>query len=204
MANYSLQEKIYQTRMAGRIRRLHIRPMNGEEQNVAAHTWGLTMILLDLFPDISKEGLVFALRHDVAEVVTGDIPANVKWANPGLEEALEKREQEFLAKMGWKAKHTGVPSWERENLYIKIADRIELLFYCLEQIHMGNSMLVDVYQNVEDKILEDAEKLDVEVYMKVLTYINAYIEYLAEVFSKKVNPLRDGLSVAKDSIISSE
>ena len=87
--------------MAGRIRRLHIRPMNGEEQNVAAHTWGVTMILIDLFPDVSKDAILFTLRHDVPEVVTGDIPANVKWDNPGLEDALAEREKEFMKKMGW-------------------------------------------------------------------------------------------------------
>ncbi len=82
--------------MAGRIRRLHIRPMNGDEQNVAAHTWGVAMILLDLFPDVSREALVFTLRHDVPEVVTGDIPANVKWDNPEIDRALQRREKRFF------------------------------------------------------------------------------------------------------------
>ena len=44
---YSRSEALYNHRMAGRIRRLHIKPMNGDEQNIAAHSWGVTMILLD-------------------------------------------------------------------------------------------------------------------------------------------------------------
>lgn len=194
MGQYSLPEKIYNTRMAGRIRRLHIRPVNGEEQNVAAHTWGLSMILLDLFPDISKDGLVFALRHDIPEVVTGDIPANVKWANPDLEKALEEREKSFLKDMGWKSEHGGVPSWGRENLYIKIADRIELLFYCLEQMYMGNWLLADVYINIRDKIAVDIEVLEKKVRANVIRYIDAYNEYLADNFSQKAISPRDGLS----------
>ena len=180
--------------MAGRIRRLHIRPVIGEEQNVAAHTWGLSMILLDLFPDISKGGLVFALRHDIPEVVTGDIPANVKWANPDLEKALDEREKSFLKDMGWISEHGGVPSWGRENLYIQLADRIELLFYCLEQMYMGNWLLADVYINIRDKIAVDIEVLEKKVRANVIRYIDAYNEYLADNFSQKAISLRDGLS----------
>lgn len=193
---YSSVERTYNIRMAGRIRRLHIRPMNGEEQNVAAHTWGVVMILLDLFPDVSRDAIIFALRHDVPEVVTGDIPANVKWDNPELEEALEKREKQFLEAMGWKTKHTGVPSWDRENLYIKIADRIELLFFCLEQMYMGNWLLTDVYVNVRDKIAEDVSLLDKEYMPKIISYVDSYSEYLAKNFSQKAILSHDGLSIS--------
>ena len=193
---YSLAERIYNTRMAGRIRRLHIRPMNGEEQNVAAHTWGVTMILIDLFPDVSKDAILFTLRHDVPEVVTGDIPANVKWDNPGLEDALAEREKEFMKKMGWKSEHSGVPSYKRENLYIKIADRIELLFYCMEQMYMGNWLLADVYVNVREKIVEDCAQLDNGYINKVFSYVDAYSEYLDNNFSQKALSARDGLSIS--------
>ena len=189
MAQYSLAEKIYNTRMAGRIRRLHIRPMNGEEQNVAAHTWGLTMILLDLFPDISKEALVFALRHDVPEVVTGDIPANVKWSHPELEEALELREKEFFKDMGWKAEHgvaNGHPAWLRENHYIKVADRVELMFFCIEQMYMGNWLLADVYVNVREKLIDEMdEHLEQKTVERVLQYVDSYSQYLNKHFTRE-------------------
>jgi len=191
---YSSAEKIYNVRMAGRIRRLHIRPMNGDEQNVAAHTWGVAMILLDLFPDVSREALVFTLRHDVPEVVTGDIPANVKWDNPEIEEALQRREKRFLKDMGWQQEHKGAPSYDRENLYIRIADRVELLFFCFEQIYMGNSMLLDVCQNVGEKILDDVELLDEEYRPIVTDYIDQYNVYLASNFSKEKHFTHGGLS----------
>jgi len=188
MAQYSLAEKIYNTRMAGRIRRLHIRPMNGEEQNVAAHTWGLSMILLDLFPDISKDALVFALRHDIPEVVTGDIPANVKWDNPALEEALDLREKEFLKDMGWKPEHgsvNGHPAWLRENYYIKVADRVELMFFCIEQMYMGNWLLADVYVNVREKLLDEMdEHLEPQTVERVLQYVDCYAQYLNKHFTR--------------------
>ena len=189
---YDLKEKIYNTRMAGRIRRLHIRPMNGEEQSVAAHTWGVAMILLDLFPEVSKETLVFALRHDVAEVCTGDVPANVKWANPELESTLEWMESEFLKKMGWP---DTVPS-AYDEFAIKVADRVELIFYCLEQIYMGNWLLYDVFENAAKKLDEDVKDLHPEMAEKINGYIDAYILYLRKNFSQNDEIPRDGLSIS--------
>lgn len=192
MALYDLSEKIYNTRMAGRIRRLHIRPMNGEEQNVAAHTWGVAMILLDLFPKVSKETLVFTLRHDVPEVCTGDVPANVKWENPELEETLEWMERKFLEQMGWP---TNPPS--SYDLYaIKIADRIELLFYCLEQMYMGNWLLFDVYENVRNKMFEDIGQNMPDMVLPVTQYVAAYSGFLEEKFSQTGKFPRDGLSIS--------
>lgn len=191
MAQYSLEEKIYNVRMAGRIRRLHIRPMNGDEQDVAAHTWGVAMILLDLFPEVSKEALVFALRHDVPEVATGDIPANVKWANPDLEETLETLEASFLERMGWATNLEG-----SEFLMLKTADRIELLFYCLEQMYMGNWLLTDVYENINGKLLADIEVFKPEIVKRILKYIDAYTLYLQENFSQHGKFPRDGLSIS--------
>lgn len=199
MPKYSLGEKTYNIRMAGRIRRLHTRPMNGEEQNVASHTWGLVMILLDLFPDVSKEALVLALRHDVPEVATGDIPANVKWANPELEETLENMERDFMHDMGWSHRvHYlgGAPYHEREELYLKLADRIELLFYCLEQMYMGNWLLADVYVNIRDKIHEMLPELTPEKAADVVVYIDSYSEYLQKNFTKSAISSRDPISIS--------
>lgn len=192
MALYDLSEKIYNTRMAGRIRRLHIRPMNGEEQNVAAHTWGVAMILLDLFPKVSKETLVFALRHDVPEVSTGDVPANVKWANPELETTLEFMESAFLGDMGWEK----YPPSEYDSLAIKVADRIELLFYCLEQMYMGNWLLFDVYENARKKLFQDLSQNMPDMLDPVITYVEAYSGYLEEKFSQVGEFPRDGLSIS--------
>ena len=141
---YSRSEAVYNHRMAGRIRRLHIKPMNGDEQNIAAHSWGVAMILLDLFPCVSRSCLVFALRHDVPEIVTGDVPANVKWQHPGLQDTIEWIEEGFLEKMGWP---TDLKDQHEEKTYIRIADRVELLFYCLEQIYMGMLIVMKLLKN---------------------------------------------------------
>ncbi len=202
--NYSRSEALYNHRMAGRIRRLHIKPMNGDEQNIAAHSWGVAMILLDLFPAVSRSCLIYALRHDVPEIVTGDIPANVKWEHPGLQNTLEFIEEGFLNKMGWptESKKHGVPhltgseNWHNERLYIRIADRVELLFYCLEQIYMGNLLLMDVFKNARDKLKDHLELIDPSQSMDVHKYIKGYSDFLAEKFPKDHPVPRDVLSIS--------
>ena len=190
---YSRSEAVYNHRMAGRIRRLHIKPMNGDEQNIAAHSWGVAMILLDLFPCVSRSCLVFALRHDVPEIVTGDVPANVKWQHPGLQNTIEWIEEGFLEKMGWP---TDLKDQHEEKTYIRIADRVELLFYCLEQIYMGNLLLIDVSENVREKLNDDLLKLNPSQAVDVQEYIKAYSGFLAEKFSKNYKVPCDVLSIS--------
>ena len=72
----------------GAIKRYHTLETIGE-QSVASHSWGVAMILQYLEPNVSKEAILRALTHDVAELFTGDIPAPVKWANPDLVEVLK-------------------------------------------------------------------------------------------------------------------
>ena len=201
---YSRSEALYNHRMAGRIRRLHIKPMNGDEQNIAAHSWGVAMILLDLFPAVSRSCLIYALRHDVPEIVTGDVPANVKWEHPGLQDTLEWIEEGFLNKMSWptESKKHGLPhlagseNWHNERLYIRIADRVELLFYCLEQIYMGNLLLMDVFKNARDKLKDHLELIDPSQAMDVHKYIKGYSDFLAEKFSGGHPVPRDVLSIS--------
>ena len=190
---YSRSEAVYNHRMAGRIRRLHINPMNGDEQNIAAHSWGVAMILLDLFPCVSRSCLVFALRHDVPEIVTGDVPANVKWQHPGLQDTLEWIEEGFLERMGWP---TDLKDQHEEKTYIRIADRVELLFYCLEQIYMGNLLLIDVFENVREKLNDDLLKLHPSQAVDVQEYIKAYSGFLADKFSKNHKVPCDVLSIS--------
>ena len=190
---YSRSEAVYNHRMAGRIRRLHIKPMNGDEQNIAAHSWGVAMILLDLFPCVSRSCLVFALRHDVPEIVTGDVPANVKWQHPGLQDTLEWIEEGFLERMGWP---TDLKDQHEEKTYIRIADRVELLFYCLEQIYMGNLLLMDVFENVRGKLNDDLLELNPSQAVDVQEYIKAYSGFLADKFSKNHKVPCDVLSIS--------
>ena len=83
----------------GAIKRYHTLEIIGE-QSVASHSWGVAMILQYLDPNVSKEAILRALTHDVAELFTGDVPAPVKWDNPDLVEVLKRIEDKYESDIG--------------------------------------------------------------------------------------------------------
>ena len=121
-------------RLGGSVRRYHTQQVHNF-QNVAAHSWGVACILLDIVPnsELSVGLLRAALYHDVAEYDTGDTPAQAKWASPDLKTALDafeaRVEKEF---------DLGVDLSPSEKVWLKIADMMELLWYVLEERRMGN------------------------------------------------------------------
>jgi 5'-deoxynucleotidase YfbR-like HD superfamily hydrolase len=101
-------------------------------QNVAEHSWGVAMILLEICKP-SAMMLHSALTHDLAESVTGDTPATAKWASRELRESLEKLEDSFNRRLGI---DYGLLPDEAEC--IKWADMLELIMYCQAEVDMGN------------------------------------------------------------------
>ena len=98
-------------------------------QLVSDHTWRLLIILLHLWPEISREAMFYAIYHDVPEGLTGDAPAPVK-RMPGVREAyleLERRYEDFL----------GLPRaldlTFADRARVKVADYIELCMTCIKQ-----------------------------------------------------------------------
>lgn len=127
-------------RCGGSVKRYHTRFTIGE-QTVAAHSWGVAAILLDIC-EPSVDLLRAALLHDVAEHVIGDTPANAKWASPDLKDAL--KDAEHAVEQEYKL---AVPLNEEDALMLSIADMLELMWYCLEQRRIGNTTLDDVWSN---------------------------------------------------------
>jgi 5'-deoxynucleotidase YfbR-like HD superfamily hydrolase len=104
-------------------------------QSVAAHSWGVAAILLELHrPGTpSSELLQCALLHDVAEVATGDLPAPVK-RRLNLGAAFDAAETEELSRHDIALPAlTPVEAW-----LLKLADCLEGAYYCTEQARMGN------------------------------------------------------------------
>lgn len=128
------------------VRRYHTWPTIGE-QSVAAHSWGVAMILLKLDPDVTAQCLAAALSHDIAEGATGDTPAPAKWLSPMLASALEAAELQANNVMN-------INYAEELNKYefmlVKAADMLELMFFSLEQRLLGNQRMDAVMQNGYD------------------------------------------------------
>jgi 5'-deoxynucleotidase YfbR-like HD superfamily hydrolase len=144
-------------RKGGCVKRWHTIP-NAQEQTVAAHSWGVACIILELWPDSSMDLVRAALLHDVAEQFTGDIPATAKWANPGLAKEANKAEELFWGKIN--SLNGTFPALKAtEQLKLKIADMMELLWYCIEEERLGNRNFKEVFvrgvKYMQDLMLDD-------------------------------------------------
>lgn len=121
-------------REAGYVKRFHTVQTIGQ-QTVAEHSFFVCLILNTILSgEVSNNLLKAALFHDLAEVSTGDVPATTKWRSPELKGTLEDLEQCFNKKHGLCVKLT-----EEEELALKYADMLELVYFCSDQIKLGNS-----------------------------------------------------------------
>lgn len=125
---------------AGVIKRWHTIPTHGE-QTVADHTYRVVQILRFLEPCPTMQLLRAALDHDVAEAETGDIPYNKKTADAvALEKEVLKR---------YKIQPTIT---EYEQRMLKAADLLEMGYYAVVQMNMGNEPFIHVLANVLEAV----------------------------------------------------
>lgn len=143
------QERI---RLGGQVRRYHTRPVHNQ-QTVAAHSWGVAAILLDIVPpeEQSVALLRAALYHDVAEYDTGDVPAQAKWISPKLKDALDELEAGIEEEYGISYYLT---LSAKDKNWLKIADLMELMWFVLEERRMGNRNVDEIFDRVWPKLLD--------------------------------------------------
>lgn len=134
-------------RAAGATKRHHTAVTIGQ-QTVAEHSFHVAMLcdrLSEGKPSVNL--LKAALFHDLAETVTGDVPAPVKWQNPVLADILKGIEYQFEDKH-----RLCVELTVREEAILKYADAFELGFYCVDQLMLGNKNMNHIYWNIVDFI----------------------------------------------------
>ena len=130
---------------AGAVQRWHTWPTL-KTQDVAAHSWGVAMILHRIAPKFSGL-IVYALTHDLHEVESGDAPYHAKLAFPELKAAISKQEQQFIDKHNlWE------PITEKEHQFLKWADMFELLLWCFREQDLGNRRISLVIQRAYDAL----------------------------------------------------
>lgn len=127
----------------GAVRRFHTVPVTSHE-TVAEHSFGVAVMVLALTNNnASKNLMLAALFHDLAEQVTGDIPATAKWNHPTIKVAAQVAEHAFHTEHG-----LTVDLSEREQLILKWADLLQLMFYCKAQRDLGNKNMNPVFARV--------------------------------------------------------
>ena len=130
--------------------RYHTAPMQMERQTVGAHSYAVSILIDQLWPDSSKQLIMAALYHDVPELILGDIPATAKWDYPELHQAFERAEKKVMDDLGLNFVLTA-----EEKNRLKMADMLELIMYCHRHdmqliLHCGLNYLYKHYGQMQD------------------------------------------------------
>jgi len=159
---------------SGRITRCHATPeLPG--QSLAAHQWGVSMILCEVFDDVRIDEIIAALTHDVGEIATGDIFGPFKnQIGKDLPEAAK-----YIEDFEKAARHEIVGRIEIDEIQAKrvhFADKMEFAILAITNARPGRSrekIVHDALGNVERAIekMENREDAD-----RAKKYLSAWVE----------------------------
>lgn len=128
-----------------------------QRETVGHHSHGVAMIALLLEPMASRQVLMAALFHDLAEHKTGDIPAPAK-REFGIGDKVENLERRLMRDAGLVMPEL-LP---QEARTVKLADIAQGALFCLREVQLGNSRLRPVFERymayAEEMILVGRER----------------------------------------------
>ncbi len=128
-------------RAGGSIKRYHTHPTL-TQQRVDSHSFNVVMIILHFMPDAPMRLIKAALYHDLAELETGDTPANVKWRSPELTSELDRMEKVVNVERGI---HIDDLTDDEVN-WLKFADTLAYCLFSLEERKLGNQNMDIVFE----------------------------------------------------------
>jgi 5'-deoxynucleotidase YfbR-like HD superfamily hydrolase len=155
------EEKIRALRESGELARCHTIPHHGE-YSIGKHCYNMACMLMILHPNPPGYLYHAIITHDFPERFTGDLPATVKWAHPGLAEKLDEAEKgvfEHYQLFG----NTGLRLTPSEQKWVKALDTIELLLWAEDQIAMGNQNAMQIKRNIQEILPERMKNYPPEV-----------------------------------------
>lgn len=136
-----IHTKLKRLREGGAVTRFHtVRTIR--QQTVADHSHGVALLVTIVAPEASAELIKAALWHDLSECHTGDTPATAKWASPSLREELHKMGSAFDESHGIRAALS-----VEEYATLKWCDMMDLVLWCMEEVHMGNRNAIKIANN---------------------------------------------------------
>lgn len=143
MASERLVQNILQARAGGAVQRCHTVRHLGS-YSVAEHSWGVCMLLLQLYPEHFGRLAPYALVHDIPEGLLGDVPSPTKdllgASNLGYLEDRILRRFDLPALNELTAE---------EHFILNSCDRLELYLWAREQQEFGNNYVEEVVINLE-------------------------------------------------------
>lgn len=117
-----------ETLISGEVRRYHAAPTVAP-QTIAAHCWGVAMILYYIEPAIPLRVLMEALLHDVGEAYAGDMTFTAKRDNPGLKDVMHDIEHKARSAFFLEGPRP-FPVEQSWVSLLKVADTLDGLWWC--------------------------------------------------------------------------
>lgn len=112
------------------------------KETVGHHSHGVAMTCYILDPNCSRELLLAALTHDLAEQVTGDIPSTAKRMY-GVSDTVTSLEDSVMTM----AKLPFPSLSEHEARLLKLADLAQGALFCARELSLGNRRMRVVFDN---------------------------------------------------------
>ncbi len=160
-------------------------------QQVAVFAHALAVIDTEVFgnsPDITKT-VLYALYHECAEVMTGDLPTPIKYFNKeihGAYKQLEDRASNELLSMLPEPMRKGLSSFvladteSYEYKLVKAADKLSAYVKCMEELKSGNTE----FKKAKNTIARELKS-------RKLPCLDYFMENLIPAFSLSLDELED-------------
>ena len=111
-----------------------------QNETVGHHSHGVACFTLLLDPDASRQLLLAALFHDLAEQYTGDIPSPAK-REYGIGDQVDKLERRLMLDAG--IVYPELNACDQRTL--KLADIAHGAVFCLREVQLGNRRMLEVH-----------------------------------------------------------
>lgn len=142
-----MQSKILFMLRGGEVSRFHtVQTLKAE--SVGQHSFGVAWFCHLLNPDCSKELILAALAHDLAEQEVGDLPAPTK-IKFGISESMGHVEDGILEGAGF-----GFELTREEKRLLKFADCFQGMLFCIRERSLGNRGVEVVFQRYREYVKE--------------------------------------------------
>ncbi|WP_028263443.1 5'-deoxynucleotidase [Atopobium fossor] len=177
---------------------------NSREENLSEHSLDVALIahMLVTLANVrhsrtlnADRAAMIALLHDSSEIITGDMPTPVKYANGHIqdaykdievlaEESLIKTLPEDLRGVYADLYHTDCPSEDEQYIrrLVKAADKISALIKCIDEAQAGNAEFATAQKTCQATVDVMAAQLP-EVADFVAEFLPSYGSTLDELLS---------------------
>lgn len=160
-AALSQADRVVLARLGGKVERCHIIP-HRESYSNAAHSWGVAMLMLQVWPRDFARLAAVCICHDVPEAWVGDIPAHTKARAPQIRTALRILDDEIFDRLQL-PRESDLDA--RDLRKLQNCDRLELWLWAQEELELGNHHAREIVTKLEgwfsmpDGLLPEAMRL---------------------------------------------